>query len=129
MRRALETARVRAEDIDHVNAHASSTPLNDGTESQALMAVLGERARQIPVSGTKPYYGHALGASGAIEAGIACLTLARGWVPPTLNFEAPGEGCELDYVPGSGRHAQLRNALTNSFGFGGINASLVLSAV
>jgi 3-oxoacyl-[acyl-carrier-protein] synthase II len=129
MRRALETARVRAEDIDHVNAHASSTPLNDGTESQALLAVLGERARSIPVSGTKPYYGHALGASGAIEAGIACLSIARGWVPPTLNFEAPGEGCELDYVPGEGRDAAVRNALTNSFGFGGINASLVLSAV
>jgi 3-oxoacyl-[acyl-carrier-protein] synthase II len=129
MRRALETAGMRPEEVEHVNAHASSTPLNDGTESQALLAVLGERARTIPVSGTKPYYGHALGASGAIEAAIACLTIARGWIPPTLNFEAPGEGCELDYVPGTGRAATVRTALTNSFGFGGINASLVLSAV
>jgi 3-oxoacyl-[acyl-carrier-protein] synthase II len=129
MRRALQTAGMRPEEVEHVNAHASSTPLNDGTESQALLAVLGERARAIPVSGTKPYYGHALGASGAIEAAIACLTIARGWIPPTLNFEAPGEGCELDYVPGTGRAATVRTALTNSFGFGGINASLVLSAV
>jgi 3-oxoacyl-[acyl-carrier-protein] synthase II len=120
---------VRPAEIDHVNAHASATPLNDGTESQALLAVLGDRARSIPVSGTKPYYGHALGASGAIETAIACLTIARGWVPPTLNFEAPGEGCELDYVPGAGRAATVRHALTNSFGFGGVNASLVLSAV
>jgi 3-oxoacyl-[acyl-carrier-protein] synthase II len=129
MRRALQTAGMRPEEVEHVNAHASSTPLNDGTESQALLAVLGERARAIPVSGTKPYYGHALGASGAIEAAIACLTIARGWIPPTLNLEAPGEGCELDYVPGTGRAATVRTALTNSFGFGGINASLVLSAV
>ena len=129
MRRALQTAGMRPDEVEHVNAHASSTPLNDGTESQALLAVLGERARAIPVSGTKPYYGHALGASGAIEAAIACLTIARGWIPPTLNFEAPGDGCELDYVPGMGRAATVRTALTNSFGFGGINASLVLSAV
>ena len=129
MRRALQTAGMRPQEVEHVNAHASSTPLNDGTESQALLEVLGERARQIPVSGTKPYYGHALGASGAIETAIACLTIARGWIPPTLNFEAPGEGCELDYVPGTGRAATVRTALTNSFGFGGINASLVLSAV
>lgn len=129
MRRALETARVRPEEIDHVNAHASSTPLNDGTESRALLEVLGDRAREVPVTGTKPFYGHALGASGAIEAGIACLGIARGWIPPTLNLECPGEGCELNYVRGAGREARIRTVLTNSFGFGGINASLVLAAV
>ena len=128
MRRALETGGVSPADVDYVNAHASSTPLNDVTESKALCAVLGERAQAIPVSGTKPYYGHALGASGAIEAAISCLAIARGWVPPTLNLEMPGEGCELDYVPNTGRDGPVGTALTNSFGFGGINASLVLAA-
>ena len=127
MRHALASGGVRPEEVDHVNAHGSSTPLNDATESLALLSVLGERARQIPVSGTKAYYGHALGASGAIETAITCLS--RGWVPPTLNHESPGEGCELDYVPGAGRASSVQTALTNSFGFGGINASLVLSAV
>jgi len=129
MRRALKSGGVRPEEIDYVNAHASSTPLNDVTESQAIRTVLGERAETIPISGTKPYYGHALGASGAIEAAISCLAIQRGWVPPTLNLEIRGEGCELDYVPGEGRAAVIRTALTNSFGFGGINASLVLSAL
>ena len=128
MRRALETAGVGADEIDYVNAHASSTPLNDSTESQAIRAVLGEHAHRVPVSGTKPYYGHALGASGAIEAAISCLVLERGWIPPTLNLEKPGEGCELDHVPGDGRTHRPRAVLTNSFGFGGINASLVLAA-
>ena len=81
MRRALESGGVRPEEIDYVNAHASSTPLNDVTESQAIRTVLGERAETIPVSGTKPYYGHALGASGAIEAAISCLAIQRGWGP------------------------------------------------
>jgi 3-oxoacyl-[acyl-carrier-protein] synthase II len=128
MRRALETGGVAPAEIDYVNAHASSTQLNDSTESHAIRAVLGERAYEIPVSGTKPYYGHALGASGAIEAAISCLVLERGWIPPTLNFEKAGDGCELDYVPGDGREQRPRAVLTNSFGFGGINASLVLSA-
>ena len=128
MWRALATAGVAPEQIDYVNAHASSTQLNDSTESKAIHLVLGEHAYTIPVSGTKPYYGHPLGASGAIEAAISCLALQRGWTPPTLNFEKPGEDCELDYVPGEGRTRPLRAVLTNSFGFGGINASLVLAA-
>jgi 3-oxoacyl-[acyl-carrier-protein] synthase II len=129
MRRALATGDLRPEDVDYVNAHASSTLLNDSTESQAILTVFGERARRIPVSGTKPFHGHALGASGAIEAAIASLAIARGWIPPTLNHEQAGEGCELDYVPGLGRDATVRAALTNSFGFGGINACLTLGAV
>ena len=128
MRRALETGGLRSEEVDYVNAHGSSTPLNDATESRAIQTVLGERESAIPVTGTKPYYGHALGASGAIEVAISCLTLLHGWIPPTLNFEEPGEGCELDYVPGQGRAGVIRTVLTNSFGFGGINASLALSA-
>ena len=128
MRQALASAGMSAEEVDYVNAHASSTPLNDATETLAIRSVLGERAYQIPVSGTKPYYGHALGASGAIEAGVTALALQRGYIPPTLNLEELGEGCDLDYVQGEGRSHRIANALSNSFGFGGINASLALSA-
>lgn len=123
---ALATAGLEPREVDYVNAHGSSTPLNDSTESLAIRTVLGERAYQIPVSGTKPYHGHALGASGAIEVAVCCLAMTRGWVPPTLNLERAGEGCDLDYVPGGGRPATPRAVLTNSFGFGGINASLAL---
>jgi len=128
MRNALRGAGISPDQVDYVNAHASSTPLNDSTESAAIFSVLGERATRIPVNGTKPFYGHALGASGAIEVGITCLAFRDGWIPPTLNHEEGGEGCDLDYVAGSGREVNLRWALSNSFGFGGINASLVLSA-
>jgi len=111
-----------------VNAHASSTVLNDSTETLAIRTVLGERAYQIPISGTKPYHGHALGASGAIEVAVCALAMRRGWIPPTLNLERSGEGCDLDYVAGGGRDLFPRTVLTNSFGFGGINASLALRA-
>jgi len=124
---ALADAGVSPEEIDYVNAHASSTPLNDGTETQAIRSALGARAHQVPVTGTKPFYGHALGASGAIEAGICAMAIDTGWIPPTLNLERPGDDCDLDYVPGTGRRIPLRHVLSNSFGFGGINASLVLS--
>lgn len=126
MREALADAGVEPTAIDYVNAHGSSTPLNDPTETLALKQVLGQHAYAIPVSSTKGYYGHALGASGAIETAISALVLDRGWIPPTLNLETPGEGCDLDYVPKRGREASPEVVLTNSFGFGGINASLVL---
>jgi len=129
MSRALTSAGMTPDDIDYVNAHGSSTLLNDSTETRAIHRAMGARATQIPISGTKPYYGHALGASGAIEVGICAMILENGWVPPTLNHEEPGEGCDLDYVPESGgRAVQARALLTNSFGFGGINATLVLAA-
>jgi 3-oxoacyl-[acyl-carrier-protein] synthase II len=128
MRLAISSAGLTATDIDHVNAHASSTPLNDPAESRAIRDALGRRAEQVPVTGTKPYHGHALGASGAIEAAISCLSLRDSWIPPTLNFGAPGEGCDLDYVTGSGRDGALRAVISNSFGFGGINAVLLLTA-
>ena len=128
MANALRSAGASPEDVDHVNAHGSSTPLNDPTESLASRSVLGERAHRIPVTGTKAFYGHALGASGAIEVGITCLSFQDAWIPPTLNLEERGEGCDLDYVDGGGRAVKLGSALTNSFGFGGINASLLLSA-
>ena len=128
MKGALAIAGVQPHDVDFVSPHGSSTPLNDATESEAIKLVLGERAYQIPVSGTKPYHAHALGASGAIEAAVCCLAFERGWAPPTLNFEAGDASCDLDYVQSGGRAVQPRAILSNSFGFGGINASLVMVA-
>ncbi|MGQ0560819.1 MAG: beta-ketoacyl-[acyl-carrier-protein] synthase family protein, partial [Gemmatimonadota bacterium] len=127
MRSALAVANLEPHDVDYVNPHGSSTPLNDATESQAIKQVLGERAYQIPISGTKPYHAHALGASGAIEAAVCCLAFERGWVPPTLNFEGGDAHCDLDYVGAGGRAVQPRVILSNSFGFGGINACLVMA--
>ena len=109
-----------------MNAHGSSTPLNDPTETLAVKQVLGDHAYRVPVSGTKGYYGHALGASGAIEAAICSLALERGWLPPTVNLESPDPACDLDYVAGSGRPTEPETIISNSFGFGGINASLVM---
>ena len=126
MRLALESADVDPEEVDYVNPHGSSTPLNDSTESQAIRLVLGEHADRAVVSGTKPYHGHALGASGAIEVAVTCLAFENDWVPPVLNFETGGEGCDLDYVTGEGRDIRTSVCLSNSFGFGGINASLVI---
>lgn len=128
MNAAMKMGGISPAEIDHVNAHGSSTPLNDSTESQALRRLLGEHADGVSVSGTKPFYGHALGASGAIELAIACLSLRHQWAPPTLNLDEPGEGCDLDYVGAEGRDQKIRTLLSNSFGFGGINASVALSA-
>jgi 3-oxoacyl-[acyl-carrier-protein] synthase II len=126
MRGALKDANVSPNEIGYVNAHGSSTPLNDPTETKALHTVFGDHAPKLQVSSTKAYYGHALGASGAMETAICALSLERDWLPPTLNFETPGEGCDLDYMPGDGRSARVDYILSNSFGFGGINAALVL---
>lgn len=126
MRLALAAARVAPDEVDLVSPHGSSTPLNDSTETLAIKQVLGERAYDVAVSGTKPYHAHALGASGAVEAAVCCLAMERGWVPPTLNVEEPDVGCDLDYVRGGGRALQPRIAVSNSFGFGGINAAVVL---
>ncbi|NNF25611.1 MAG: beta-ketoacyl-[acyl-carrier-protein] synthase family protein, partial [Gemmatimonadetes bacterium] len=128
MAQALSSAGVEPGDVDYVNAHGSSTPLNDSTESLTIRALLGAHADGVKVSGTKPFYGHALGASGAIEAAICALVLQRGWIPPTLNLSEVGEGCDLTYVRGEGVPCRPQVVLTNSFGFGGINASLVLTA-
>jgi 3-oxoacyl-[acyl-carrier-protein] synthase II len=125
MRRALEDAGVSAGEIGYVNAHGSSTPLNDSTETVAIKQVFGERAYSIPVSGTKGYYGHALGASGAIEAAICGLAMSRDWLPPTVNLANADEACDLDYIKRVGRASCPEMVLSNSFGFGGINAALV----
>lgn len=124
MRLALEDAGLRPEQIGYVNAHASSTPLNDSVETVAIKIALGEHAYQVPVSGTKPMHGHALGATGAIEAAICALALRYDYLPPTLNLENPDPQCDLDYIPHTGREARVDYILSNSFGFGGINATL-----
>src|SRR4030095_13250956 len=129
MRDALADANVAPEQIDYVNAHASSTQLNDSAETMSINAVLGERALQIPVSGTKGYYAHPLGATGAIEAVLCALAMEKNWVPPTINYQNPDPTCDLDVVPNHGRDAELNYIMSNSFGFGGINASIVLGRV
>src|SRR6266851_3984142 len=126
MQLALADAHVPPAEVGYINAHASATPLNDATETVAIKRVFGDHAYRLSVSGTKGYYGHALGASGAIEAAICALALERRWLPPTLNLEHPDPACDLDCLPGHGRAAAPELVLTNSFGFGGINASLVL---
>ncbi|MEQ1691172.1 MAG: beta-ketoacyl-ACP synthase II [Gemmatimonas sp.] len=126
IRQALDDASVTPEQVDYINAHGSATPLNDPTETTAIRTVFGARADTVPVSSTKGYYGHALGASGAFEAAISALVLQRGWIPPTLNLDNPDPACDLDYVPNTGRDLSTQVVLSNSFGFGGINASLVL---
>jgi len=126
MRLALQDAHVKPAEIQYVNAHGSSTPLNDPTETAAMKQVFAEHASRIQVSSTKAYYGHALGASGAFELAITALALDRNWLPPTLNLETPGDGCDLDYIPNVGRDASVEFAMSNSFGFGGINAAIVL---
>jgi len=126
IRLALEDGRVEPSEVGYVNAHGSATPLNDPTETAALKLAFGERAYRLAVSGTKGYYGHALGASGAIEAAICALAVARRWLPPTINLEHPDPACDLDCLPGEGRSAEPEAVVSNSFGFGGINAVLVL---
>jgi 3-oxoacyl-[acyl-carrier-protein] synthase II len=122
---ALRDAHVQPDEVGYVNAHGSSTPLNDPTETSSIKQVFGDHASRVALSGTKGYYGHALGASGAIEAAICALASRRGWLPPTVNLETPDPACDLDHVRGEGREMQPEYLLSNSFGFGGINAALV----
>ncbi len=126
LRLALADSHVTPHEIEYVNAHGSSTPLNDSTETSAFKQVFGEHARRLAISGTKGYYGHALGASGAIESAITALALDAGWLPPTINLQEPDPACDLDYLPGEGVDRRVDLALSNSFGFGGINAAVVM---
>ena len=128
---ALRDATVDADEIDYVNAHASSTPLGDVAEARAIAHALGRRAASVPVSGTKALYGHPLGASGAIEAGICAMTIADGWAPGTTNLSAPDKEVAtlLPCLLGEGRSGTYRRALSTSFGFGGLNAALVFGSV
>jgi 3-oxoacyl-[acyl-carrier-protein] synthase II len=125
MRAALREAGIAPEAVGYVNAHASSTPLNDATETLAIKQVLGDHAYAVPISGTKAMHGHALGATGAIEAAICMLAFRHAYLPPTINLVDPDPACDLDYIPGHGREQAVEYILSNSFGFGGINASLV----
>src|SRR6478609_10163570 len=129
MREALADARIEHEQIDYINAHASSTQLNDNTETMSIKEVFGEQAKTTPVSGTKGYYAHPLGATGAIEAALCALALDRQWIPPTINYQNPDPACDLDVVPNHGRPATLNYVMSNSFGFGGINACVILGKV
>jgi 3-oxoacyl-[acyl-carrier-protein] synthase II len=126
MRRALADAGLSPEDVDYVNAHGTGTPLNDPLETLALKRVLGERAREVPVSSNKSMVGHSLGAAGAVEAILAWKGIEQGVLLPTINLEAPDPKCDLDYVPNEARRKPHRVALSNSFGFGGQNACLAL---
>jgi 3-oxoacyl-[acyl-carrier-protein] synthase II len=125
MRLALAEAGVAPEEVGYINAHGSSTPLNDPTETGSIKQVFGDYAYEVPLSGTKGYYGHALGASGAIEAAICALASRHGWLPPTVNLDTPDPECDLDLITGEGRRLTPEVLLSNSFGFGGINAALV----
>ena len=129
MRDALADAHLSVDQIDYINAHASSTQLNDSTETMSIKQVFADHARKIPVSGTKGYTAHPLGATGAIEASICALALDHQWVPPTINYQNPDPSCDLDVVPNHGREAKLDYILSNSFGFGGINACVILGKV
>lgn len=126
MRMALDDARTNASEVDYVNAHASSTPQNDVNEAAQIAAVFGPDAP--PVSGTKAFTGHALGAAGAMECAICLLAMEHGWLPPTLHFEST-DCAPLDYLPNHGRETRVNTILTNSFGFGGVDSCLVLQRV
>lgn len=129
MQLALKDAHISPAEVGYVNAHGSSTPLNDPTETKAIKDVFGEAAFSVRVSGTKGYYGHALGASGAIETAISALAIEKEWLPPTVNLTVADDACDLNFLPGTGRNERVEHVLTNSFGFGGINAALVLRRV
>ncbi len=126
MAKALAQAGLRPADVSYINAHGTSTPLNDKAETQAIKTLFGEDAYRIPISSTKSMTGHLLGAAGAVEAIICALAIREGIVPPTINQETPDPECDLDFVPNVARRAPVRVTLSNSLGFGGHNASLVL---
>lgn len=125
MRRALHKAGLTPDDVDYINAHGTSTLLNDAAETQAIKTVFGEGAYKIPISSTKSMVGHLLGAAGAVEAIATIKTIETGWIHPTINYEYPDPVCDLDYVPNKARQANVRVAMSNSFGFGGHNAIII----
>ena len=121
----MKKAGITPDDVDYVNAHGTATLLNDRAETRAMKSVLGERAYQIPVSGSKSQTGHLLGASGSLEAVICVLAMNYGVVPPTLNLNHPDPECDLDYVPNEARPLEVKTVISNSFGFGGHNSTLI----
>jgi 3-oxoacyl-[acyl-carrier-protein] synthase II len=128
MRLALQQAYLKPQEIDCINAHGTSTKLNDAAETRAIKALFGDYAYQVPISANKSMLGHLIGAAGAISSAVAVLAVKTGMIPPTINLENPDPDCDLDYTPNMARQVKARNVLVNSFGFGGHNASLVFSA-
>ena len=128
MNLALKDANILPSDVGYINAHGTSTELNDKNETTAIKTVFGEHAYKLAVSSTKSMTGHLLGGAGAIEAIITALALKEGFLPPTINYNTPDPECDLDYVPNVGRESAITYALSNSFGFGGHNATIVLKA-
>jgi len=129
MQNAMMNAGLNPGDIDYINAHGTSTPLGDVAETMAIKSLLGDDAKKVPVSSTKSMIGHLLGASGSVEAGICALAIRDQVAPPTINLDNPGEGCDLDYIPHTARQMNIGVALSNSFGFGGTNGSLIFKRV
>jgi 3-oxoacyl-[acyl-carrier-protein] synthase II len=129
IRDALKYAQINAEQVDYINAHASSTQMNDANEALCIQKIFNGRGRPIPVSGTKAYYGHPLGASAAIEGVVCALAIRDGLIPPTLNYQTPDPTCNLDVVPNEPREKNLKYVLSNAFGFGGINSCVVYKKV
>jgi 3-oxoacyl-[acyl-carrier-protein] synthase II len=126
MRTALHSAQIAPDVVSYINAHGTSTPLNDKTETEAIKALFGDHARKLAISSTKSHMGHLLGAAGGVEAIATLLALRDGVVPPTINYEEPDPECDLDYVPNTAREMMVDYAMSNSFGFGGTNATLIL---
>jgi 3-oxoacyl-[acyl-carrier-protein] synthase II len=127
MRRALRSANLRPEDIGYINAHGTSTPLNDASETRAIRAVFGKHAYNVPISSTKSVTGHLMGAAGSVEAVFSIKALTEQFIPPTINLNIPDPECDLNYTPNVGVPAQIRHVMSNSFGFGGHNAVLIFS--
>ncbi|NIQ08905.1 MAG: beta-ketoacyl-[acyl-carrier-protein] synthase II, partial [Gammaproteobacteria bacterium] len=126
MRMALNDAELEPEDIDYINAHGTSTPLNDVVETRAIKTVFSEHASKLAVSSTKSMTGHMLGGAGGIESVFLALSVKNQIIPPTINLENPDPECDLDYVPNKARETVIRAAISNSFGFGGTNAVLAM---
>ena len=128
MRMAIDSAGLRPEDVDYINAHGTSTKLNDQMETDAFKTVFGDHAYKLAISSTKSMTGHLLGATGGVEAIYSALTIKNGIIPPTINYDTPDPECDLDYVPNRSRKADVKAAISNSFGFGGTNATILLKA-
>jgi 3-oxoacyl-[acyl-carrier-protein] synthase II len=129
MRMAIDDAGLKPEDIDYINAHGTSTDLNDASETKGIKAVFGKHAYKLAVSSTKSMTGHLLGGAGGIEAIFSVMAIKNSLIPPTINYETPDPACDLDYVPNKARAAKVRTALSNSFGFGGTNGSLLFKEI